>query len=248
LPIYWLAQFLGGFLGSAVVYANYLPAINAVEGSSRKRTVPPLEGATAGIFATYPQGFLNTGSMFLSEALASCILMFVIFALKDDSNPGAMGKSGAGKLFPLMLFFLIFGIGASFGWETGYAINLARDFGPRLMSYCLGYGREVWSAGNYYFWVPMVAPFAGTLIGGLLYDVFIYTGPETIVNTPYWGLLEGWKWIVGRVTGRTRRKHRAEARESQETMLRELEEGRERSVEREKERERERVGKEVKEH
>lgn len=47
--------------------------------------------------------------------------MFVIFALKDDSNPGAMGKTGAGHLFPLGLFFLIFGLGACFGYETGYA-------------------------------------------------------------------------------------------------------------------------------
>lgn len=63
------------------------------------------------------------------------------------------GNIGAGPLTPLGLFFIIFGIGACFGWETGYAINLARDFGPRLMSYFLGYGHEVWAAGNYYFWV-----------------------------------------------------------------------------------------------
>ncbi len=56
------------------------------------------------------------------------------------------------------------------------------------MSYILGYGSEVWSAGNYYFWIPMVAPFAGTIFGGLLYDLFIYTGPESPVNTPWLGL------------------------------------------------------------
>jgi glycerol uptake facilitator-like aquaporin len=69
------------------------------------------------------------------------------YALQDNGN------LGAGNLTPLGLFFVIFGIGACFGWETGYAINLARDFGPRLMSYCLGYGPQVFEAGNYYFWV-----------------------------------------------------------------------------------------------
>jgi aquaglyceroporin related protein len=113
--------------------------------------------------------------------------MFVIFALKDDSNKGSFSASGA--WFPLGLFFLIFGIGACFGWQTGYAINFARDFGPRLMSYAVGYGHEVWSAGGYYFWIPMVAPFLGCLFGGILYDIFIFTGPSPI-NTPYFGLGE----------------------------------------------------------
>jgi aquaglyceroporin related protein len=82
-------------------------------------------------------------------------------------------------------------------WETGYAINLARDFGPRLMSYAVGYGHEVWSAGGYYFWIPMVAPFCGTIFGGFLYDLCIYTGPESPVNTPWFGfryLLSGSYW------------------------------------------------------
>jgi aquaglyceroporin related protein len=71
-------------------------------------------------------------------------------------------------------------------WETGYAINLARDFGPRLMSYIVGYGHEVWSAGGYY-WIPMVVPFLGCTFGAFLYDFFIYTGPESPVNTPWLG-------------------------------------------------------------
>lgn len=64
---------------------------------------------------------------------------------------------------------------------------MARDFGPRLASYAVGYGSEVFSAGDYYFWIPMVAPFFGTLFGGFLYDVFIYTGVSPI-NTPYMGV------------------------------------------------------------
>ena len=114
-PIYFLAQFLGGFTASGVVYANYINGINNLEGHGI-RTVPPSTTATAGIFCTYPQPFITKASQFFSEFIASTILIFVIFALKDDSNPGAMGKSGAGKLFPLALFFLIFGLGACFGY------------------------------------------------------------------------------------------------------------------------------------
>lgn len=87
--------------------------------------------------------------MFWDEFIGSSILMFCIYAFID---------AGAGDLLPLCLFFLIFGIGATFGWQTGYAINLARDFGPRLVSYMVGYGSEVWSAGNYYFWVSLLVP------------------------------------------------------------------------------------------
>lgn len=114
-PIYFLAQFLGGFVGAGIVYANNVNGIDKYEGQGI-RTVPPLPSATAAIFCTYPQTFLTKTSQFVSEFVASSILMFVIFALKDDSNPGAMGKSGAGPLFPLALFFLIFGLGAAFGY------------------------------------------------------------------------------------------------------------------------------------
>lgn len=56
------------------------------------------------------------------------------------------------------------------------------------MSYIVGYGPQVWSAGGYYFWIPMVAPFCGCVFGGFLYDAFIYTGPESPLNQPWWGL------------------------------------------------------------
>jgi aquaglyceroporin related protein, other eukaryote len=131
-----------------VIYGNYKSAIDLYEGDAGIRTVPGYsDTATAGVFCTYPQPFLTTTGMFFSEFITSAMLVLVIFALKDDAN------LGAGNLVPLALFFLIFGLGATLGWETGYAINLARDFGPRLFTYFIGYGHEVWSAGNYYFWV-----------------------------------------------------------------------------------------------
>lgn len=145
-PYYMLAQTLGAFCASGVVYANYKSAIDVFEGGAGIRTVGTAT-SSAGIFCTYPAEFMTKTGQFFSEFIASTILMFCIYALKDDGN------IGAGNLTPLGLFFVIFGIGACFGWETGYAINLARDFGPRLMSFFLGYGHDVWSAGNYYFWV-----------------------------------------------------------------------------------------------
>lgn len=134
---------------SGVVYANYKSAIDTYEGGAHIRTVPGFGSLTptGGIFCTYPQAFLSKTGQFFSEFIASSILMFVIYAINDNGNMGAT------NLGPLMLLFLIYGLGTAFGWETGYAINPARDFGPRLMSYCLGYGTEVWRAGNYYFWV-----------------------------------------------------------------------------------------------
>ncbi|EAT86150.1 hypothetical protein SNOG_06319 [Parastagonospora nodorum SN15] len=194
-PVYFVAQILGGFVGSGIVYANYISAIDYFEGGLR--TVPPAEKATAAIFCTYPQAFLPKASQFFSEFIASALLI----------NNGVPKDD---KWFPLCLFFLIFGLGSCFGWETGYAINIARDFGPRLMSYAVGYGSEVWSAGGYYFWtstdedyqIPMVAPFLGCAFGAALYDIFIYTGPSPI-NTPWLGL----KHLTPKFAMRARREH-----------------------------------------
>lgn len=111
---------------AGVVYANYKSAIDVYEGGAHIRTVPGYsETASAGIFCTYPAAFMTKTGQFFDEFIASALLMFLIYALKDDGN------IGAGPLTPLGLFFIIFGIGCAWGWETGYAINLARDFGPR---------------------------------------------------------------------------------------------------------------------
>ena len=135
---YAFAQVLGAMCASGIVYANYRSAIDVYEGGANIRTVPGYsDHPTAGIFCTYPQPFMTRTGMFFDEFIGSTLLMFLIYVLKDDAN------LGAGPLTPLGLFFIIFGIGACWGWETGYAINMARDFGPRLMSYFLGYGHEV---------------------------------------------------------------------------------------------------------
>ncbi|KAI6245666.1 Aquaporin-3 [Erysiphe necator] len=188
LPVYALGQTLGAFAAAGVVYANYYAAINAYEGAG-VRTVPGALNSvntTAGIFATYPAPFVNKTQEFFSEFIASAILMFCVYALQDKFN------RGADKFVPLALFFVLYGIGACFGWETGFAINPARDFGPRLLTYFVGYGNDVWTVSGHYFWVPLIAPCFGCVFGGWIYDLFIFQG-ESPVNTPWMGL----KRLVG---------------------------------------------------
>lgn len=179
-PLYVLGQMLGAFVAAFIVYGNYKSAIDNFEGHGI-RTVHGAT-ATAGIFCTYPQPFLTKTGQFFSEVVGSAVLMMGIYAINDTNN------LPAGNLGPLVLVFLIFGVGASFGWQTGYAINPARDFAPRLASYILGYGTDVWKAGNYYFWVPIVAPCIGCTFGGFLYDIFVFTGAESPINAPVFGL------------------------------------------------------------
>ncbi len=178
-PGYMLAQVLGAMCASAIVYANYKSAIDVFEGGPNIRTVGGAT-STAGIFCTYPAEFMTKTGQFFSEFIASTILMFMIYALKDDGN------LGAGNLTPLGLFFVIFGIGACFGWETGYAINLARDFGPRLVSYMIGYGHEVWSAGGYYFWVSLLMSLQ--LIGMAILIIVAGSNGRAFLWLFIWGL------------------------------------------------------------
>ncbi|KAL9074643.1 MAG: hypothetical protein Q9157_004317 [Trypethelium eluteriae] len=181
LPAYVAGQFAGAFCGAAVVYGNYMSAIDVFEGTASARTVPGFSPrATAGVFATYPATFMTKTGEFFSEFLATAILYIGIVSLADK-------KHGAGNLMPLGLLFLVFGLGLAFGSETGYAMNPARDLAPRLLTSLVGYGSHVWTAAGHYFWIPVVAPFLGALFGGFLYDTFIFTG-ESPINTPWMGL------------------------------------------------------------
>lgn len=141
-PVYAAAQLLGCSLGAVVVYLNYVAAIDAYEGGVGLRTVDNVASSTAGVFATYPVPFLSAKGQFFSEFLSSAILMFCLFALVD---------AGVGNMLPIFLVFLVFAIGASFGWETGYALSLARDFGPRLVTFFLGYGPAVFYRSEHIF-------------------------------------------------------------------------------------------------
>ena len=163
---YAIAQTAGAFVASAVVYLTYHEALTAFDGGVRQ--VLGAQG-TAGIWATYPQPFLSTfpGGV-IDQVVGTALLVAVIFGISDSRNsPAPAGVA------PVVVGLLVVAIGAAFGFNSGYAINPARDFGPRLFTFVGGWGSEVFRAGNYWWWVPIVAPCVGGVLGGWIYDGLI---------------------------------------------------------------------------
>ncbi|KAL4975666.1 aquaporin-like protein [Aspergillus desertorum] len=169
-----LAQFLGGFVGAPPVYINYRSAIlawdpeYAIPGAS---ILSPRGHHSAGVFCTYPAAvFSSNWEAAFNEVLGAAVLMFGVLSVFDPANAHRFQSP------QLSMFLLLVAIGAALGWQTGYAINPARDFGPRLFSAFL-YGREVLTATNNFFLVPLFAPFIGCFVGATVYDSFLYEGP-----------------------------------------------------------------------
>jgi aquaglyceroporin related protein len=124
--------------------------------------------------------FIPSVTCFFDEFLGTAMLLFVVCSINDKKN----GPPPAG-LNPLVLFLTVLGIGASLGFQTAYAINPARDLGPRLMTYMVGYGRPVWDYRNqYWLWCAILGPVTGAMAGVGVYDMFIFEGEESILNRP----------------------------------------------------------------
>ena len=163
---YSLAQLAGAFVASAIVYATYHEALTAFDGGVRQVTGAQ---ATAGIWATYPQPFLSVfPGGFVDQVVGTALLVGVIFGITDQRNSPAPAG-----LAPVVVGLLVLLIGATYGFNSGYAINPARDFGPRLFTAVAGWGTDVFRAGNAWWWVPIVAPCIGGVIGGWTYDAFV---------------------------------------------------------------------------
>jgi len=175
VPAYIFAQLMGGIVGAAIIYANYFHAIDIYEGGRGTRTLK-----TASLFSTYALDYMTNVSCFFSEFLATAVLVIVVLATTDNRNsPPPQG------LLPLVLFILILGIGACLGMETAYAINPARDLGPRLLTSMVGYGKAVYTfRSQYWLWCPIIAPFIGSQVGAVVYDAFLYNGEDSPFNKP----------------------------------------------------------------
>ena len=170
---YVLAQTAGAFVGAALVFINYREAFTAFDGGTRL-----IEGATAtaGIFATYPQPFLSLSGGFVDQVIGTMLLMAGVLAVTDQKN-----VAPPAWLTGPLVGALVVAIGVAFGFNAGYAINPARDLGPRLFTAIAGWGPGVFTAGGGWWWVPVVAPCVGAIIGAWLYDAFInkhHVAPE----------------------------------------------------------------------
>jgi MIP family channel proteins len=165
VPLFVLAQVAGAFIAAAVVYLTYREAFFDFDQGVRQVTGPQ---ATGGIFSTYPQAFLSTFGGFIDQVVGTALLMLGIFAISDPRN-----SPPPSYFAPLAVGLLVVLVGATFGFNAGYAINPARDFGPRLFTAVGGWGLDVFRAGNAWWWVPIVAPCVGGVIGGYVYDFFI---------------------------------------------------------------------------
>ncbi|MCL6506714.1 MAG: aquaporin family protein [Bryobacteraceae bacterium] len=153
---YWLAQTAGAFAGAALVFWNYHPAF---------RRADPLLERTAGIFATFPAFPEVPLAGLFDQILGTALLVLLVLAIVDERNQ----PLGSG-LTPVAVGLVVVAIGMSFGGMHGYAINPARDFGPRLFTVLAGFRNNGLTDGTHVFWVPVVGPLAGGLLGGWVYD------------------------------------------------------------------------------
>jgi glycerol uptake facilitator protein len=149
LPLYIAGQLIGAMLGAALVFLHYLPHWSQTEDA----------GAKLAVFCTAP-AIRHPSGNFISEFIGTFVLMFGLSAL--GANRFAEG------LNPMVVGALVLAIGHSLGGTTGYAINPARDLGPRIAHALLpipGKGSSDWG----YAWIPVVAPILGAICGAITY-------------------------------------------------------------------------------
>jgi glycerol uptake facilitator protein len=161
---YALAQTAGAFVAALLVRWNYSEVLAKAD--------PEHTIKTQGVFSTLPgNGELPVGTWgaFRDQIIGTAILLFLVLAITDARNDGP-----AANLAPVVIGLVVVAIGMAWGTNAGYAINPARDFGPRLASFLTGYG-GAWrdQYGNLYFWVPIIAPLLGGVLGAGLYKALV---------------------------------------------------------------------------
>ena len=154
VPVYWAGEMLGAFLGAVIVFLHYYPHWAETENADLKLAV----------FSTGP-AIRSTLWNFVSEVIGTFVLVFVIFAFSNSGKATGLAALGA---LPVALLVVV--IGLSLGGTTGYAINPARDLGPRIAHFLLpipGKRDSDWS----YSWIPVVGPLVGAALAVIVYQL-----------------------------------------------------------------------------
>ncbi len=154
---YMLSQTLGAMAGAALVWFNYREAIARFD---------PLLEKSAGIFTTFPAFPDVPAAGFFDQVLGTALLLFLVFVFTDEDASLAPDFA-----LPVLVGLIVLAIGVSFGKLHGYAINPARDFGPRLWTVLAGYRVNGLTDGSGVWWIPVVAPMLGGLLGAGLYEL-----------------------------------------------------------------------------
>ncbi|WP_442545160.1 MIP/aquaporin family protein [Arthrobacter sp. KN11-1C] len=172
---YILAQVVGAFAGAALVYLLYHDAIDAYNKAVGTGRGDPKGLATYSIFATFPAPYFNGNPVgpLVDQVVGTAFLVLFVVAIIDMRNTAVQANLG-----PFMIGLAVAAIGMSVGANAGYAINPARDFGPRLFAWLAGWGQTalpgtVDGSFSWYFWIPIVGPLVGGVVGVLIYDWFI---------------------------------------------------------------------------
>nr|WP_314877397.1 MIP/aquaporin family protein [uncultured Pseudomonas sp.] len=181
LPFYILAQVAGAFCAAALVYSLYSTLFFDYEQSHAMVRGSQASLELASVFSTYAHPALSIGQAFLVEMIITAILMAVIMALTDDNN-----GLPRGAMAPLLIGLLIAVIGSAMGPLTGFAMNPARDFGPKLMTFLAGWGDIAFTGGRDipYFLIPIFAPIVGACLGAAAYRGLIARNLPTAQVAP----------------------------------------------------------------
>ena len=159
--LYLIGEFVGAFIGAVIVWLAYMPHFAATEGAGS-------EGAKLAVFSTGP-AIRNTGANLICEIIGTFVLVMGVAAFFQINTP-ITGIAMSGGLGPVLVALLVWGIGLSLGGPTGYAINPARDLGPRIAHFVLpiaGKGDSDWG----YSWIPVVGPIIGGVLAGVLLTI-----------------------------------------------------------------------------
>ncbi|XP_071096954.1 aquaporin-10-like isoform X1 [Haliotis cracherodii] len=166
VPVYLLAQYLGAFVASILVYLVYTDALHHYDDGVRAVVG---NVSTAGIWATYPQPFVSTANGFGDQVFGTAILLICVMGVTDPRN-----MSPPSGLIPISVGLIVVAIGMTFGFNCGYAINPARDLGPRIFTAVAGWGSDPFSfRGFNWFWVPILGPHIGAILGAYFYQACV---------------------------------------------------------------------------